>query len=93
VLVSTLLLFWYRIQSTLWAVINRVNLKDEVFVKVTKYNRVDEISWLNQVPVACPKLVPPVDCLWSHAKGHHIRSWLEFWNVSISFFKAGVCAL
>jgi hypothetical protein len=49
--------------TTVRAVINRVNLKDEVFVNVIKYNRVDEISWLNQVPVACPKLVPPVDCL------------------------------
>jgi hypothetical protein len=37
--------------------------KDEVFVDLIKYNRVDGISWLNQVPVACPKLVPPVDCL------------------------------
>jgi hypothetical protein len=50
--------------------INRVNAglevkrkKDEVFVDLTKYNRVDGISWLNQVSIACPKLVPPVDCL------------------------------
>jgi hypothetical protein len=50
-------------------VINRVNLglevnkKDEVLVDLIKYNRVDGISWLNQVPVECPKVVPPVDCL------------------------------
>jgi hypothetical protein len=52
-------------------VINWVNVglevkrkKDEVFVDLRKYNRVDGISWLNQtMPVACPELVPPVDCL------------------------------
>jgi hypothetical protein len=58
------------VQTTLQAVINRVNAglevlrkKDEVFVNLTIYNRVDGISWLNQVPVAFPKLVPAVDCL------------------------------
>jgi hypothetical protein len=56
-------------RTTLRAVINRVNLglevnkKDEVLVDLIKYNRVDGISWLNQVPVKCPKVVPPVDCL------------------------------
>jgi hypothetical protein len=65
-------------------VINQVNAglevlrkKDEVFVNLTKYNRVDGISWLNQVLVACPKL----SLLWiaceATVKVHHIRSWLE----------------
>jgi hypothetical protein len=65
-------------------VINRVNLglevnkKDEVLVDLIKYNRVDGISWLNQVPVECPKVVPPVDCLWSLCKrpSHQELAWV-----------------
>jgi hypothetical protein len=59
----------HTITTLLRAVINRVNLgldvnkKDEVLVDLIKYNRVDGISWLNQVPVECPKVVPPVECL------------------------------
>ena len=50
----------YRSGLTCHVILSVGSLKIEFFFFC---NRVDGISWLNQVPVVCPKLAPPVDCL------------------------------